>query len=137
MKPLIITAIAALALSCAHFWTKEQPASVPASSPISAPCPSCDGEIAEVLIERDTCQAKLKTVTRTRVERQVETKVVEKQLPPKRCADAGPEILPIDTIPCQKGMTCLDTAGQARLAANLAAYNAWIERVKACERGDQ
>jgi hypothetical protein len=51
----------------------------------------------------------------------------------KPCADAGPVIEPVPSTKCMRGQLCLDDDGQRVLAKNLAAYAAWVQRVKDCE----
>ena len=63
----------------------------------------------------------------------VVTKTVSVPGPPKRCGGERPKIMPVPQSECQSGMVCLDDKGQRALAINLAAYEAWVNKVIACE----
>ena len=53
---------------------------------------------------------------------------------PKKCAGAPPPIEAVASTECQEGMVCLDDKAQRALAKNLAAYEAWVAKVTACEK---
>jgi hypothetical protein len=90
----------------------------------------------EAMIERDECQSELRTVLEERAETRVRTRVVERQAPARRCAGEGPVLEPVATVSCAAGMSCLDERNEARLATNLLAWQSWLRRVQACERGE-
>lgn len=53
--------------------------------------------------------------------------------PHRRCASKLPQIVPVIVQRCDGDRICLDTPAQIALAKNLAAYEAWVNRVKECE----
>jgi hypothetical protein len=125
---------AALLLACGHLL---RPAASQPTPEDAAPCacPDADATLVEVMVERDACHAELATAAVAEPAPQPRVRVVERQGPPKRCAGDGPEIVPIESTTCAKGMTCLDERNEARLARNLVAYAAWVQRVQDCEAG--
>lgn len=96
----------------------------------SAPdgCPR-EEVVIELNGELDECRAELETRTDVRTR----TRVVQRAGPPRRCGGEGPTIVHVPTSECVRGMTCLDDRGQRALALNLAAYEAWVRKVQACE----
>ena len=133
----VLAVVALLALSCANFLHRGDGAKparpARAAAAPEARCPSCDGEIAEVMVERDQCQAELLVVKKERP--RVEAKVVEKEVPgpARHCAVDLPSLVPVEGHTCQPDTLCLDTKAQAAVAANELAWREWMSRVRQCE----
>jgi len=114
----------------------SQPRGSRQSSPaIPVPAAECPREedVAELTRALDQCRAE-KAPPATRVLRR--TRVVQTQAPPRRCGGDGPKLVHVPTRECVKGMVCLDAKAQRLLTLNLAAYEAWVRKVQACESGE-
>jgi len=120
-------------MACGRLLARPEAPSEATARPPCKPCPPCDSETAEVMVERDRCQAELAEDPKVEIRRRTVEVPVQVEGPPKACGGKAPVIERVDPVDCQPGMVCLDTKAQLALATNLARYEAWIERVRACE----
>ncbi len=114
----------------------SQPRSARPSRPAAqAAAPECPREedVAALTTELERCRAdsRAEPSPRTKVLRR--TRLVQTPGAPRRCGGDGPTIMHVPTRECAKGMLCLDAKAQRLLTLNLAAYEAWIRKVQACE----
>lgn len=107
-------------------------ATLPVENSAQDGCPR-EEVLTELSRQLDECKAEVQTLVETRTEVRTRTRVVQREGPPRQCGGEGPTIVHVPTSECAAGMTCLDETGQRALALNLAAYEAWVRRVQACE----
>ena len=124
-------------LSCGSFLrdTSKQGASKAESAQDDdSGCPVCPRQEAVTTLIEDLEQCEAQTTTDPVVQvKHVPVEKVITKVEKRYCADAGPDIKPVPTTKCMSGQLCLDEEGQRVLAKNMAAYEAWIQRVKDCE----
>lgn len=114
----------------------SQPGSSRQSSPaVTASTPECPREedVAALTRELDQCRAETRAAGSPVAKVVRRTRLVQTPGPPRRCGGDGPTIVHVPTRECLKGTVCLDEKAQRALALNLAAYEAWVRKVQACE----
>jgi hypothetical protein len=84
---------------------------------------ACKADLAEMAESLHEARSNVRTRTR----------VVEASGPPRKCGGDAPKITDVPTAACAPGMVCLDARSQRALAVNLAAYEAYVRKVRACE----
>lgn len=129
---LLVTVLGMLACGAALHGDRRSSAA-PEAAITTTQCRRDEHVTIELVKQVEECESRLKAseTAQTQETAQVRSKVVPG--PPKRCAVAGPEIVPVPTSQCATGLVCLDDKGQRALARNLAAYEAWVRQMLDCE----
>lgn len=104
----------------------------PAGPDPAAECPR-EEDVAALTRELDHCRAETRPAGSPVAKVVRRTRLVHTEGPPRRCGGNGPKIVHVPTRECAKGMVCLDDKAQRALTLNLAAYEAWVRKVQACE----
>lgn len=136
MKIAWVVGIVLVMLSCSTFLRDSSNQSGLQAESAIEPGPLCPRQEAVLALIEDLEQCETQIVTLTNTVVQVKHVPVEKvitKVEKRRCADAGPVIHPVPTTKCMQDQLCLDDGGQRVLAKNIAAYEAWVQRVKDCE----
>jgi hypothetical protein len=137
MKTSWILGYVVLMLSCSTLLrgsTNPPKRTAPSAGPPACmPCPR--QEVVVSLIEDlEQCEARIVTVASSIVKvKQVPVEKTVVKIEKRRCADDGPHIQPVFSTKCMAGQLCLDDEAQRVQAKNMAAYEAWVQRVKDCE----
>lgn len=119
--------------------TPEAPkAATPSAATTSvATCPQ-QQTVIDMIADLEKCEAQVKAytppTTTSAPDEDTHRPHVVVRYETKACADAGPVIEPVPSTKCLNGQLCLDDEGQRILAKNIAAYEAWVKRVKECEQ---
>ena len=145
MKTYVLFTAVFVMLSCGTLFSSKGDfhASPPpkATADAASTCPQ-QQTVIDLIADLEACEAKLKTCappvastvregadpTGEEPRHHVVVRYVN-----KNCADSGPIIEPVPSAKCLAGQLCLDDEGQRVLAKNIAAYEAWVQRVKDCE----
>lgn len=125
-------------LSCGSFLrgsSNNRAQTVPAQvlDPEERTC-SPQEEVTALIADLERCKIQVAALQDT--DMQTKHMPVEKvitKIEKRRCADDGPVIKPVPTTKCMSGQLCIDDEGQRVLAKNMAAYEAWVQRIKDCE----
>ncbi|MFZ5786472.1 MAG: hypothetical protein ACOY3Y_08515 [Acidobacteriota bacterium] len=104
----------------------------PVAPAAAAECPR-EEDVAELTRALDECRARATAAVSPAAKVARRTRLVPTPGPPRRCGGDGPTIVHVPTRECVKGMVCFDAKAQRLLTLNLAAYEAWIRKVQACE----
>lgn len=125
-------------LSCGSWFNAPAPSrgGMSSASPMVASEKSCPRQqtVNDLIADLERCEAQLVVKdepSEGAAKVQVKEKVVVKT---KRCADAGPVLVPVPTTKCSPGQLCLDDDAQIAYAKNQMAYETWIKEVQECER---
>lgn len=134
MKPLTLVAVAAI-VSCS---TLSAPSDTPSATVEAQPvhvCPRIE-TVRYLTAQIEACEARACETAPAAVSTDIpRPRVRVVQGAPRRCADEGPEVVPVRVVECVPGMLCLDAAAQLATARNLAAREAWERSVRECEAG--
>ena len=99
---------------------------------LAAECPR-EEDVAELTRALDRCRAETRAAASPAAKVVRRPRLVQTPGPPRRCGGDGPTVVHVPTRECMKGMVCLDAKAQRLLTLNLAAYEAWVRKVQACE----
>jgi hypothetical protein len=146
MRPYVLFTVVFVMLSCGTLFSSKgdfhaTPEAPKAATASAATCPQ-QQTVIDLIADLEKCEAQVKACAPSTTTIREEGATGEEAPRPhvvvryetKACADAGPVIEPVPSTKCLNGQLCLDDEGQRILAKNIAAYEAWVKRVKECEQ---